>query len=221
MKRLCGLMIFIVGLILSAAAWCQDALPTPDSPVTSGILRVAADFVLNPWVTASLVVIGMALIISEIVSIGSWGLTGISGTLCLGAVTGAGLVTGAGWMGAALLLVGLVLMMVESKVLPGRVVPGIAGLSCLFLGLYGLLAAGTVGTIYAASLSAVFALLAAVAFIVHLPTNPAWRVAGRQVHMSEKRSAVGALNHGHATITKIPRDTSDHQSDDDQTTISH
>ncbi len=171
---------------------------------SAGGMAPVLDFVLNPWVTPALILIGMMLIIAELVSIGSWGATGTAGVACLGVVVGSSVLAGvAATLGIVLLLAGTALMLVESRVLPRRGISALAGLACLFMGLFWTLGGASVGLAYAASVSALFTVLAAVAFLVHLPTNPSWAVAGRRVEVMEQHRRTAANGTGHARITHL------------------
>lgn len=190
MRRFTVLMATIMLMISAVEAFAQSAVPASD-----GGLRSVADLVLHPWVTFILVSLGMALVIAELVSIGSWGVTGSAGVLCLGCVVGSSVLAGVvAWTGVALLLAGTALLLVESRILPGKGISVAAGLICLFLGMFWTLG----GAMYSALISAEFALMAAIAFLVHLPTNSAWQVAGRRIEVTG--SCEGGTTAGHAEI---------------------
>ena len=199
MRRLTVCTIAILVLLSTRIVLAQTT-----ARESAGALGSLSGFVLNPWITPALVLLGMVLIIAELVSIGSWGATGTAGVLCLGAVVGSSILAGvAVTVGLALLLVGTALMLIESRVLPGKGISAVAGLACLFMGLYWTLGGASVGVAYAASVSTLFTVLAAVAFLVHLPTNSAWAVAGRRVEMHEQHREVTGASTGHAAMTHL------------------
>ena len=198
MRRLTALIVTILVLISAEIALAQGGARASS----------AMDFVLNPWVTSALVFLGMALIIAEFVSIGSWGATGTAGALCIGCVVGSSVLAGvAATIGLVLLLAGTALMLVESRVLPGRGISAVAGLACLFMGLFWTLGGASAGLAYAASISAMFTVMAAIAFLVHLPTNTAWSIAGRRVEMHQRHRQ--ATQTGHARITRLESEPSE------------
>ena len=219
MKRSTVLTTAILVILASAEAFCETS-----APAQAGVVQAVTGFVLHPWVAALLVFVGMALVISEILSIGDWGVTGTAGILAVGSVVGSALVAGiAAWAGVALLLAGVGLVLVESRVLPGRAISGIAGLACMFLGMFWVLGGASAGTLYAASVSALFVLMAAVAFLVHLPHNSAWRTVGRRLEISVGHP-YGALSEesDRASQEQAPGRRSvraDDESDDDQQII--
>lgn len=179
------ILLTLIGALVSAAGFCQNDLPISGNPAPGDVLARFAAFVLNPWVTALLILVGMALVIAEILSIGNWGLTGVMGIASVGCVVGSAALAGvAAWTGVAVLLAGVGLLLVESRALPGHGISGIAGVIALFLGMYWVLGGASAGILYAASVSAVFALMAAIAFLVHLPHNTAWRSVGRRLQIS-------------------------------------
>jgi membrane-bound ClpP family serine protease len=203
MRRAIVLIVTILVLISTKIVLAQSA-----ARASGGASSAVIDFVLNPWVTSALMFLGMALIIAEFVSIGSWGSTGTAGVACIGCVVGSSVLAGvAATTGVVLLLVGTALMLVESRVLPGRGVSAVAGLACLFMGLFWTLGGVATGLAYAASISAMFTVMAAIAFLVHLPTNGAWSIAGRRVEMHEQHHE--AVHTGHARITRLEPETTD------------
>ena len=155
---------------------------------------------VQPWVTLVLMLAGMMLLISQLMSLAPWGWSGTAAVVCLGAVLASYSLAGAlAWTAALLLIAGVVLLLIESRVLAGYAVSGVAGLACLFLGLYSMLAAW--GAIYAALASALITVLAVVAFLVHLPQNPKWQMIGRRLEISVGRSYSTAVDEGCVEIT--------------------
>jgi len=100
MRRLTVCTIAILVLLSTRIVLAQTT-----ARESAGALGSLSGFVLNPWITPALVLLGMVLIIAELVSIGSWGATGTAGVLCLGAVVGSSILAGvAVTVGLALLL---------------------------------------------------------------------------------------------------------------------
>ena len=181
-------MITVALLALSATAcFAQSA----GSPV--GLL-------LKPWVTLALMLAGMMLLISQLMSLSPWGLSGMAGVFCLGAVVASySLAEALAWTAAFLLIAGIGLLLVESRMLAGYAISGIAGLACLFLGLYSMLAVS--GAIYAILASALITILAAIAFLVHLPQNPKWQAIGRRLQITVGHPYSRAVDHAQSEIT--------------------
>lgn len=157
-------------------------------------------FLMNPWVTLILMSAGMMLLISQLMSLSPWGVSGTAGVFCLGTVVASYSLAGAlAWTAALLLIAGIVLLLIESRVLAGYAISGIAGLTCLFLGLYLMLAAW--GMLYASLASAMMTILAAIAFLVHLPQNPKWQMIGRKLEITVRRPYSTSVDKGCAEIT--------------------
>jgi len=180
---------------------------------------------IDPWLTLVLMFTGMMLLISQLMSLSPWGWSGTAGVFCLGAVIVSYSLAGAlAWTAALLLIAGIGLLLIESRVLAGYGINGVAGLACLFLGLYSMLAAW--GILYAALVSALMTVLAAVAFLVHLPQNPKWQMIGRKLeitvghpysrtagHVEAEITGTGKTQIKHTPHTKptVPEDESDDQ----------
>ena len=152
----------------------------------------------DPWLTLALMLTGMMLLISQLMSLSPWGWSGTAAVFCLGAVVASYSIAGAlAWTAALLLIAGIGLLILESRVFAGYGISGIAGLACLFLGLYLMLAAW--GILYASLASAMMTILAAIAFLVHLPQNPKWQMIGRRLQITIVHPA--AIEQGCAEIT--------------------
>ena len=159
----------------------------------------AANLLLSPWLTLVLMLAGMMLLISQLMSLSPWGWNGAAGVVCLGAVFVSYSLAGAmAWTAALLLIAGIVLLLMESRVFAGYAISGIAGLACLFLGIHAMLAAW--GTVYAILTAALITSLAIVAFLVHLPQNSRWQAIGRRLQISVGRSQ-SSIVQGQAEIT--------------------
>jgi len=233
MKRYTTSSAILCLLICGASAFCQIELPAPENPPASSLLSGITGFVLHPWVTALLIFAGMMLVISEVLSIGSWGATGTAGILCVASVVGASVLAGvAAWTGVALLLAGVGLLLIESRVLPGRGISAIAGLACLFLGMYWTLGGASAGMLYAAAMATLFTLMSAIVFLVHLPHNSAWHAVGRklEMHVGHPYGAMGTGRVEIETVSPEPPEVleeqpgrrpvrTDSESDDDQQTV--
>lgn len=176
-----AVLVAILGLLaLYGPAYSQSGVPASGAPSPQGV----ADFVLYPWVTVLLLFVGMMLLISQLMSIGGWGVTGTAGVFCLGVVLASHALAGAAaWFGVVLILAGIGLLLVESRVLPGYGVSGAAGLACLFVGCYLMLGGAAAGVLFAILASALVTVLSAIAFLVHLPQNSAWQAVGRKLEM--------------------------------------
>jgi membrane-bound ClpP family serine protease len=152
----------------------------------------------DPWLTLALMLTGMTLLISQLMSLSPWGWSGTAAVFCLGAVVASYSIAGAlAWTAALLLIAGIGLLIVESRVFAGYGISGMIGLGCLFLGLYTMLAAW--GILYASLASAMMTILAAIAFLVHLPQNPKWQMIGRRLQITIAHPA--AVEQGCAEIT--------------------
>ena len=152
----------------------------------------------DPWLTLALMLTGMMLLISQLMSLSPWGWSGTVAVFCLGTVVASYSIAGAlAWSAALLLIAGIGLLILESRVFAGYAISGIIGLGCLFLGLYLMLAAW--GILYAVLASTLTTVLAAIAFLVHLPQNPRWQMIGRRLQIRIAHPA--AIEQGGAEIT--------------------
>lgn len=155
---------------------------------------------IDPWLTLALMFTGMMLLISQLMSLSPWGWSGTAGVVCLGAVIASYSLAGAlAWTAALFLFAGIALLLVESRLFAGYAISGVVGLGCLFLGLHSMLAAW--GIMYAALVSALMTILAAAAFLVHLPQNPKWQAIGRRLEISVGHPYSRAVDHTQAEIT--------------------
>ncbi|HNR30381.1 MAG TPA: hypothetical protein PKI11_05790, partial [Candidatus Hydrogenedentes bacterium] len=93
-------------------------------------------FLTSPLISSLLLMCGLGGLYFEVRTPG-FGLPGIIGLTCLALFFGAQFIIGlADWMDVLLVLAGVVLLGVEIFVLPGFGIAGMAGIGCLFAGLY-------------------------------------------------------------------------------------
>ena len=90
----------------------------------------AAIWICDPWVTALILGLGLALIIVEMLTLHSWGLAGGIGGVAVLMVFAAHIITGtATWIGLIVFAIGIALLLFETHVLPGHGISAVAGLN--------------------------------------------------------------------------------------------
>lgn len=124
------LLSFMLSIVMPL--WATPAAPSgdpPPSPSAGGgaLARWAADPVLGTLLLA----IGLAGLGREFFAM-DWGTAGTLGILSLSAFFGGSYMAGlAGWASILLFLAGLILLLLEIRVVPGLHIPGLAGLAGL------------------------------------------------------------------------------------------
>lgn len=141
-------------------------------------------WVSQPWATILLLALGMALVIIEVMTWHSWGLAGFSGGLLVLLIFAAHITVGtATWVGVALFLAGVALMVFEAH-LPGHGLAVLAGLVLVFVGMYYALGGAQTGALYSAAASLLTTLALIAAFFIYLPRSPVWKKVGQPMQQS-------------------------------------
>ncbi len=169
-------MLMMLALVGGPA--CAQAAAASDG---SGLWQEAERVMLIPWVTFALLTLGMSLLILDLLTINTWGVSGTAGVACLALVFAAYISAGvASWVGVTVFLLGLGLILMEAHVFPGHGISGIGGMIGLFLGLFWALGGMAVNALFAGLTSAFFTLMAVAAFLVYLPKTTTWRRLGQR-----------------------------------------
>jgi len=167
-------MLVLVGGTAFAQATTASSAPTLWQQVES--------VMLIPWVTFIVLALGMTLLIIDLLTINTWGLTGTSGVACLALVFATYISAGvASWLGVAVFLAGLGLILMEAHVFPGHGISGVGGVIGVFLGLFWALGGTAINGLFAGLTSAFFTLMAVAAFLVYLPKTATWRRLGQKL----------------------------------------
>ncbi len=146
---------------------------------------------LVPWVTFVVLALGMTLLIIDLLTINTWGLTGTGGVACLALVFAVYITAGvASWLGVTMFLIGLGLILMEAHVFPGHGISGVGGVIGVFLGLFWALGGAAVNAVFAGLTSALFTLMVVAAFLVYLPKTATWRRLGQRLDQTVGTYAV-------------------------------
>ena len=147
-----------------------------------------AQFIVTPWATIALLVVGCLLLFIELLTLHTWGLTGTLGVLAVGLVFAAHVtVGGAGWIGIVLFLAGLTFLLVETHVFPGHGIAAVLGLMLMFLGMFYALG-GSQNALFALSISTILTAASIIGFFAYLPRSPVWKKLGQQM---QQRASLG------------------------------
>lgn len=145
------------------------------------------------WISGALIVLGMALLVSQLAVNREWGVSGLAGIVCLGDVLASSVISGtADWSGIALLTAGVGLLLIEARVLPGHGVSAFAGLVAIFFGVYSVFAV-TAGMVFAIALAAIVSAMSFIALLAYLPKSAAWREMSMKIPVSMGRVSTSAI----------------------------
>ncbi len=154
-------------------------------PVSLDFWQSAALWVTQPWVTIGLLALGFALILTEMLTLHSWGLAGIFGGLLVAAIFAAFIAVGAAtWVGLLLFLGGCAFLLLETHFLPGHGWPMLLGLGLIFVGLFYALGGSQAGALYPATTSLLATLGIVVAFFLYLPRSGVWKRLGQPLRQT-------------------------------------
>lgn len=168
-------------LLLGCAAYAWAQTPVATHAASFGGWHNVAQIVIHPVATLLLLVVGCFLLFVDMLTPRTWEITGTGGVLAVGLVFAAHVSerTG-GWLGIVLMLSGVLLLLLETHVVPGHGVAAIAGLLLLFLGMFSALG-GAAHAAFALPIAAVLTLVALIAFFAYLPKSPMWKQIGREM----------------------------------------
>ena len=142
----------------------------------------------QPWATVLLLVVGLALVILELLTLHTWGIAGIIGGVVIALIFAAYIAVGAATIiGVLLFLAGAGLLLLETHVLPGHGWPAFTGLALIFAGLFFALGGQSGGALYPLAISLGATLAVLVAFFVYLPRSGVWKrlaMPGRQTALA-------------------------------------
>jgi len=148
-------------------------------PVELSPWNTVALWVTQPWATVLILAIGLALIMTEILTLHSWGVAGIFGGLLVALIFAAYITVGAAtWVGVLLFLAGAALLLLETHVLPGHGWPAFTGLALIFAGLFYALGGPGNGALYPAATALFMTLAILAAFFLYLPRSGVWKRIG-------------------------------------------
>ena len=149
-------------------------------PVSLDPWTAAALWVTQPWATILLLVVGLALVILELLTLHTWGVAGIIGGVVIASIFAAYIAVGAATIvGILLFLAGAGLLLLETHVLPGHGWPAFTGLALICAGLFFALGGQSGGALYPMAISLGTTLVVLVAFFIYLPRSGVWKRLGQ------------------------------------------
>ena len=162
-------------------------------PVELSPWAAAALWITQPWATILLLALGLALIITELVTLHSWGVAGILGGVLVALIFAAYITVGAAtWIGLILFLAGAALLLLETHFLPGHGLPALAGLVLIFIGMFYALGGAQAGAIYSAGGSLLMTLGILTAFFLYLPRSGVWKRLGQPMRQTASAGYVSS-----------------------------
>ena len=143
-------------------------------------LQQIALWLVQPWATALLLALGCILVLWEVSTLHAWGIAGALGGLIVASILGANIAVGGGmWVGALLVVAGLVLLLFETHVHPGHFIPAAAGLVLIFVGAFFALGGFQFGSIFPMSVATLLSVASVLGFVMYLPKSPVWKRIGQ------------------------------------------
>ena len=165
-------------------------------PVQLSAWNLVALWVSQPWVTILLLALGLALVVTEMLTLHSWGLAGIIGGALVLLIFAAHITVGtATWVGITLFLAGIALLLFETHVFPGHGISALAGLVLIFLGMFYALGGVQTGALYSASAALLITVGIIIAFFSYLPRSPIWKKIGQPMRQSAAAGYVSSQNY--------------------------
>lgn len=144
-----------------------------------------ARWIAQPWATVLLLAIGLALVITELATMHSWGLAGIIGGLMVLLIFAAHITVGnSSWVGIILFIAGLIFLFFETHILPGHGVSAVIGLIMITVGMYLSLGGEQGGGLYTLAASLLTTVGITVAFFAYLPRSRVWKKMGQSLRQS-------------------------------------
>ena len=175
------------------ASYPSDILPKMSPALVGAQISVVelspwqavALWITQPWATILLLAVGLALVLTEVLTLHTWGLAGLAGGVLVALIFAAYITVGAAtWVGVLLFLGGCALLLLETHVLPGHGWPALTGLALIFVGLFYALGGSQAGALYPAA-SALFVTVALlVAFFLYLPRSGVWKRLGQPMRQT-------------------------------------
>ncbi len=187
------------------------------TPVHLDGWTAVALWVSQPWATILLLALGLALVVVEFLTWHTWGIAGIVGGLLVALIFASHITVGAAtWVGIALFLIGITLLLLETHVFPGHGLSAFAGLILIFLGMFYALGGTQTGAIYSASAALLTCVATIAAFFLYLPRSRVWNKLGQPMRQSAIAGYVssddytGFVGHVGTTVTALrPSGTAD------------
>jgi membrane-bound serine protease (ClpP class) len=158
--------------------------------------QVLAQEITTPLATILLVAVGLALVIFELVTLHTWGVAGILGGIMIGIVFIAHIAVGmAGWIGLIVFIAGILFLLFETHVFPGHGLAALAGLICIFMGMFYALGGTNGNAAVTVSVSILVTVGFLIAFFMYLPRSRVWRKMGQSMQQKASEGYVASQNY--------------------------
>lgn len=152
----------------------------------TGALRQIDMILINPFVSLIVICAGMALVIYQAADRKPHGIIGTTGLMLTGITYTAWMMAGVfGWTGIMISAAGVMLMYVESRITPGHGIFAVAGTASIFAGTYMIFGGSQDGMLFPMLMAILISGSSAIAFIIHLPNNAAWKEMQKQIKFEE------------------------------------
>lgn len=156
----------------------------------SGMLAQIDSLVINPLVSLIVICAGMSLIMYQAADKKPYGVIGIAGLTLTGIVYYAWILSGASsWTGILISAAGVIMMYVESRIIPGHGLFAVIGAASIFAGTYLVFGGSQNGVFYPILTAIIVSGSSVIAFIVHLPNNAAWKELQKQIEYDRSMQA--------------------------------
>ncbi|MHB1458530.1 MAG: PspA/IM30 family protein [Armatimonadota bacterium] len=141
---------------------------------------------INPFVTFIVILAGMSLIIYQAADKKPYGIIGSMGLMLTGITYAAWMMAGtSGWTGIMISAAGVMLMYMESRITPGHGIFAVIGTALIFAGTYNIFGGSQNGVLFPMLMAILISGSSALAFIIHLPNNAAWKEMRKQIKFEE------------------------------------
>ncbi|MGO8671875.1 MAG: NfeD family protein [Capsulimonadaceae bacterium] len=187
------------------------------TPIHYDLWLAAARWIVLPWATILLLVIGLVLVIMEMATWHSWGIAGAIGAVVVATIFAAHIAVGHGsWVGVILFVAGLIFLLFETHILPGHGVSALVGLALITFGMYFALGGAEHGGLMTVGTALLTTAGVTIAFFVYLPRSRVWKKIGQPLRQTAADGYVASEDytgflgmHGNATTHLRPSGTAD------------
>lgn len=146
-------------------------------------IQTVVQWLQTPYATVLFAFIGLAFLVVEFLTRPVWSWVGTVGVLFLGAVFAAHLFSGSHWWGTAVFALGIVLVIMETHVFPGRGIFALSGFLCIFAGMREAIMIQS-HPLFALVVSSILTLMSMVVFFIYLPKSHLWREIQHRMEVS-------------------------------------
>lgn len=184
--------VSLISCFLTAISFdrCFSATLMQPPIAVSETLRQMNMFLINPIAAFFIMCAGMGLVIYQASDKKPNGVIGAVGLMLTGITYASWVIAGAsGWTGILISAAGITLMYVESRVIPGHGIFAVIGTASIFAGTYLVFSNAQNGIFFPVLMAIAVSGSSAIAFIIHLPNNTAWKEIQKQIQLDESLQA--------------------------------